>query len=102
MCLAVQTTQGPPGEKEQRKEERKKAEEDPKGPEEHCWVMSKRKILNGGKKMIKFGGPKDRKARRAKKAMMASMRVVFALISPTKAQARIFPQDKGNGKDQKR
>ena len=49
----------------------KKAKDDPKGPEEHALVMNKRKISNGGKKKTQFGGPKERKARRAcQKAMM--------------------------------
>ena len=74
---------------------KEKAEDDPKGPEEHSLVMSKRKIPNGGKKRTKFGGQKERKARRVcQKAMMASMRVVFALTSPTKEHARIIPRTK--------
>ena len=57
--------------------------------------MNKRKIMNGGKKRTQFGGPKERKARRAcQKAPMASIMVVFALTSPTKAQARIIPRTK--------
>ena len=57
--------------------------------------MNKRKILNGGKKRTQFGGPRERKAIRAcQKAMMASIRVVSALTSPTKAQARTFPKTK--------
>ena len=57
--------------------------------------MNKRKILNGGKKRAQFGGPKEGKARRAcQKAMMASLRVVSALTSRTKVQARTFPKTK--------
>ena len=58
-------------------------------------MTNKRKILSGGKKRIQFGGPKDRKARRAcQEAMMAPIWVVFALASPTKVQARTFPKTK--------
>ena len=63
----VQTIQGPPSEKGEKEREKEKAEDDPNGPEEHSLVMSKRKILNGGKKRTQFGGPKERKARRAVK-----------------------------------
>ena len=42
-----------------------------------------------------FGGPTERKARRAcQNSMMASVRVVFARISPTMVQARTFPKTK--------
>ena len=86
---------GPPGEKKNRKGKRKRQRTIQKGPEEHSLVMNKLKILNGGKKRTQFGGPKERKARRAcQKAMMASMRVVFALSSPTKVQARTFTKTK--------
>ena len=72
-----------------------KGRDDPEGLDEHSLVMSKRKILNGGKKRSEFGGPKERKARMAcQKAMMASTRVVLALTSPTKVQARTFPKAK--------
>ena len=58
-------------------------------------MVSKRKIPDGGKKRTKFAGPRERKARRAcQKAMMASMRVVFALSSPIKVQAKTFPKTK--------
>ena len=78
-----------------RKEEKEKAEDDPKGPEEHSLMMSKRKIPNAGKKRTQFGGPKERKARRAcRKVKMASIRVVLALTSPTKEQARTTPRTK--------
>ena len=50
MCLTVQTIQKSPGEKEKRKGKREKVEDAPEGPEEQSLVMSKRKILNGGKK----------------------------------------------------
>ena len=64
--------------------------------------MNERKILNGGKKRTQFGGPKERKAKRTcQKAMTASKKVVFALTSPTKVQARIFTKNKGRRKDQK-
>ena len=77
--LSVPGIQMSPGEKE-------KVEDDLKRPEEHSLVMTKRKILNGGKKSTKFGGPKDR--------MMASIRVVFTLTSPTKVQAKTFTKAK--------
>ena len=54
MCLAVQTIQGPPGEKK----EREKAKDDPKGPEEHSLAMNRFKIPNGGQKRTLLGGPK--------------------------------------------
>ena len=43
---------------------------------------------------------KERQERLVNKAMMVFRRVVFALTSPTKVQARIFP-NQGRGKDQK-
>ena len=56
----------------------------------------------GGQKRTLLGGPKGRKARKAcQRAMMASRRVVFALTSPTKVQARIFPRTKGRERTQK-
>ena len=64
--------------------------------------MNKRKILNGGKKRTQFGGPEERKARKAcQKAMAVFRRVVFAVTSPIIVQARTFPKRKGRGKDQK-
>ena len=88
---------------EEKEREKDKAKDDPQGPEEHSLVMNNRKILNGGKKRTQFGGPRERKARRAcQKAMMASTRVVLALTSPTKVQGKDFHQSKGRGKDQKR
>ena len=100
MCLAVQTNAGPPGER--KKSEKEKAKDDPKGPEEHSLVMSNRKIPNGGKKRTQFGGPKERKARRAcQKAMMASKRVVFALTSPTKEAGKDFPKTKAEERIEK-
>ena len=92
-CLAVQTIQGPPGEKKGR--EKEKAKDDPKGPEEFSLAMSERKIPNGGKKRTHFGGPREREARRAhQKAMTVFRSVVFALTSSTKVQTRIFPKTK--------
>ena len=46
--------------KEEEEREKENAKDDPKGPEEHCLVMNKRKILNGGKKKTQFGGPKEK------------------------------------------
>ena len=93
MCLAVLTIQGPPGEKKKRKGRKVKAKEDTKGPEEHS--LNKRRTLNGGKKRTQFGGPKERKARRAcQKTMIVFRRVVFALTNPTKVQARTFSKTK--------
>ena len=44
--------------------------------------MNKHKIPNGGQKRTLLGGPKEKKARKAfQKAMMGSIRVVFALTS---------------------
>ena len=80
---------------EEKERGREKARDDPKALEEHSLVMSKRKILNGGKKSTEFGGPNERKATKAcQKAMMASVRVVFALTRPTKVQARTFTKTK--------
>ena len=93
MCLAVQTIHGSPDEKKERQEA--EAKDDPKEPEEHSLVMNKRKTLNGRKKKTQFGGPKERKARRVcQKAMMVSIRVVFALTKWTKVQARTFSKTK--------
>ena len=84
---------GPP--REEKKEEREKAKDDPKGPEEHSLTKNRHKIPNGGQKRALLGGPKERKARKAcQKAMMVFRRVVFALTSPTKVQARSFPKTK--------
>ena len=100
MCLVVQTTQGPPAEKKKREKENTKVY--PKEAEEHFMAKNKHKILKCGQKRTLLGGPKDAKARKAcQKAMMAFRRLVFVLTSPTKVQARIFPQNKGRGKDQK-
>ena len=93
MCLAVQTIQGLPGEEKARKKARGKVKADPKGPEEHPLAKKKHKILNGGQKRTLLGGLKDRRARKAcQKAMMAFSRVVFALTSQIKAQARMIPR----------
>ena len=67
-----------------KKREKEKAKDDPKGPEKHSLVMSKRKIPNRGNEKAKFGGPKARMA--CQKAMMASIKVVFALTSPKKSR----------------
>ena len=49
-----------------------------------------------------FGGPQERKARRAcQKAMMVFRRVVFALTSQIKAQARIIPKTKARERTKK-
>ena len=65
-------------------------------------VMNKHKILIGGQKRTLLGGPKDAKARKAcQKAMMPFKRVVFALTSHIKAQARIIHRKKSKGKYQK-
>ena len=63
MCWAAQPFKG--RQVRRRKGKKEKAKDDPKGLEEHSLVMNKRKILNGGKKKTRFGGPKERKARRA-------------------------------------
>ena len=100
--LAVQTIQRPPSEKEEKEREKEKAKDDPKGPEEHSLVMSKRKVPNGGKKTTQFGGPRERKARRAcQKAMLAAIEVVFVLTSPTKEQARIMSRTKARDRTKK-
>ena len=94
VCLTVQTIQGPPGEKKRRKG---------KGKRQRTIQKDRKSILwNGGKKKTEFGGPKERKARRAcQKAMMASIRVVFALTSPTKEQARTFAKTKARERTKK-
>ena len=89
------TWEGPEREKE-------KAKDDPKGPEQHSLVMNKCKILNGGKKKTQFGGPKERKARRAcQKAMMGSFKGGFRPYQSDKGASKDFHQNKGRGKDQK-
>ena len=95
MCLAVQTIQGPPGDKKKRKGKRQQIGR-------AFFVMKKRKILNGGKKRTQFGGPKESKARRAcQKAMLASARVCFRPYQPDKGASKDFLQNKGRGKDRK-
>ena len=65
-------------------------------------AMNKYKIPNGGQKRTLLDGPKERKARKAcQKAMLVFRRVVLALTSPTKVQARIFTQNKGRGRIKK-
>ena len=65
-------------------------------------AKNKHKILNGGQQMTFLGGPEERKARKAcRMAMMAFRRVVFALTSQLKAQARIVSRTKARGKFQK-
>ena len=95
MCLTVQTIEGPPGEKKKR-EGKEKAEDDPKGPEEHSLVMNRYKIPNGGQKRTLLGGPKERKARQAcRKEIMVFRRVGFRPYQPDKNdQARAFTKTK--------
>ena len=52
--------------KEEKKREKEKARNDPKGPEEHSLAMNRYKIPNGGQKRTLPGGPKERKARNDK------------------------------------
>ena len=62
-------------------------------PEEHPQATKKHKIPKGGQKKTLLGGPTERKARKAfPKAMMASRKVIFALIKQKKPQARISPR----------
>ena len=86
-----------PGEEEEKEKVKAKS-----GPEKHSLANNKHKILNGGQKRTLLGGPKERKARKAgQKVMMAFRRVVFALTSQTKAQARTTPRTQAKRKDQK-
>ena len=93
MCLAVQTIQGPPDEKEKRKEmEKEKAEDDPKGPEEHFfgdeqaqdpeWWLEEDLVWWSKGKKGKQGWSKGNDG--------LQIRVVFARTSPTKVQAMTF------------
>ena len=67
----------------------------PKGAEELFLAKNKHKILKCGQKRTLLGGPKDAEARKVcHKTMMAFRRVVFALTSQIKAQARIISRRK--------
>ena len=92
MFLAVQTIQGPPGEK--KKSEKEKAKDNPKGPEDHSLAMNRYKIPNGSQKKTLLGGPKEGKARKACQKAMVLRRVVFALTNLTRVQARTFTTTK--------
>ena len=90
------------GKKGKGKREKGKEKDDPKGPEEHSLAINRYKIPNGGQKRILLGGLKERKTRKAcQKAMMVFRRVVFALTSPTKVQARTFTETKAEEKVKK-
>ena len=79
--------------KKEREEESTKVY--PKEAEEHSLAKNRDKIPNGGQKRTLLGGTKDAKARKdCQKAMMVLGRVVFALTSSTKVQARTFPKTK--------
>ena len=81
--------------KEDREREKEKAKDDPKVPEEHSLKMNRYKIPSEWSEEAFASCPKERKARKAcQKATMVYRRVVFALTSPTKVQARTFPKTK--------
>ena len=95
VCLADQIIQGPLDEKKKRRGNRKRQSTIQKDRKSIPVVMNKRKILNVGKKRTQFGGPKERKARKAcQKAVMVFRSVVFALTSLTKVQSRTFTKTK--------
>ena len=73
-----------------------------KEAEEHSLAKNKHKILKCGQRRTLLGAPKDAKARKAcQKTMMAFRRVVFALTSQIKAQARIVPRTKARESSKK-
>ena len=85
-----------------RKGAKEKVKVDSKGPEEHSSVKNEHRILNGGQNKTFLGGPEERKARKAcRMAMMAFRRVVFALTSQLKAQARIVSRTKARESSKK-
>ena len=87
--------------KEEKERKKEKAEDDPKGPEEHSLAKNKHKILKCGQKRTLLGGTKERKARKdCQKAMMAFRRVVFA-DQRDKSAGKDLHHNKGRGKDQK-
>ena len=59
--------------------------------------MTKRKILNGGKKKTQSGGAKERKVRRACQGFHEGG---FRPYQPDKGAGKDFLQNKGRGKDQ--
>ena len=56
-------------------------------------VMNKRKILNGGEKRTKSGGPKERKARRAYQKA-SNHKGGFRPYQPDKGARKDFPKTK--------
>ena len=86
-------------EKEKEKEKEKVKEmvkDDPKGREEHYLAMSRYKNPEWwwSEKDFDWWSKEKKGKKDCQKAMMAFRRVVFALTSQTKAQARIIPRTK--------
>ena len=88
--------------KEEKEREKESTKVYPKEAEEHSLAKNKHKIPKFGQKRTLLGGPQETKARKAcQKAMMTIRRVVFALTTQTKAQARIITRTKAKERTKK-
>ena len=88
--------------KEEKEREKESTKVYPKEAEEHSLAKNKHKIPKFGQKRTLLGGSQETRARKAcQKAMMAIRRVVFALTTQTKAQARIITTTKAKERTKK-